>query len=292
MVLAEQFSNIGNTAAVYAGVAGVLAGFAFTALLGYLRDMSSEAEEGAVAHRSVAAALFSTLGALVISAILYAEQAGGAPDSGTAFSSVLVKGPAFGLAILGMFYATGLAATPFPHLQGMLMMARVLTGVVGPAITMIIVAAAALDISVARCTQHAGKDCAAREAALRYDQPFTLGVVLTLALVVYSLVLLIILRNPASPAAPWLTIALSTMIMAISVLTVAGSVYLGSQVGTFLLPDGAIRAILVVTALALAGASTAAIRACHYVPAVHEPSMATTTRSEHVSESQSTGRSA
>jgi hypothetical protein len=128
MAMAESGIDLGNTAGLYSQIAGVLAALAFSALLNYLRRPSPE-EESTSTYRDTTVVLFTTIGALTLCAITYGQVAGGPVDQGAAYSGFFLIGPAFCLAILGMFYAILLAARPYQHLESMMSIARVMVGV-------------------------------------------------------------------------------------------------------------------------------------------------------------------
>ena len=184
MFLADPFVNIGQTASLYSQIAGVLAGFAFTVLVTFLGRStavtgSTEAEQRAE-RGAIASVLFSTLAALIICAVLYGILAGAAPESGNAQSGLLLYGPAFSLAVLSMFYATGLAALPFEHLTAMLDVVRVLVCVSSPALSTVLVAGAANDI----CETTPGR--CVNAPALDPVHPFGFGLVLAVLVALIS----------------------------------------------------------------------------------------------------------
>lgn len=286
MDVADPFVNIGNTAGLYSQIAGVLAGFAFTGLLLYLNrtpEPSVSQDSGAVvsAHdtdldgpydtrRDVAVVLYNTLGALVICAILYGQLAGGDPDSHIAFSSVLLNGLAFSLAILGMFYATALAATPFPHLTAMVAAARFLVGTIGPTICMALIASAALDLDAARCTAQAPArgDAACRSAErITFDSPYGLALLLTGIIALISLGMLFLFRRPTARPQPWIAPVIAWIILGSAIITVGVNVYLTTQPADYLLPTSVLRVLLFVTFLVLCCFSGMTARSCHYVEA-------------------------
>src|SRR5690242_12239393 len=99
MIVAEPLNSLTTTAQMYSQIAGVLAGFAFTALLGYIR-------RDQVGSGSVTIVLFCTTATLIECAILYSILAGGQAASGNSYSGLVIIGPSFALAIASMFYST------------------------------------------------------------------------------------------------------------------------------------------------------------------------------------------
>jgi hypothetical protein len=186
MAMAESGIDLGNTAGLYSQIAGVLAALAFSALLNYLRRPSPQ-EESTSTYRDTTVVLFTTIGALILCAITYGQVAGGPIDQGAAYSGFFLIGPAFCLAILGMFYAILLAARPYQHLEAMMSIARVMVGVIGPSVSMFLVAGAANDVEVRRC---AGPNPAPADSCFAISLPFGVGLALTAAMIGGSLFLL------------------------------------------------------------------------------------------------------
>jgi hypothetical protein len=271
MLVYEPFVNIAGTAQMYSQIAGVLAGFAFTALLGFLRHGASDDDgEGGVAAthtlRSVTVVLFSSTVALIISAILYGFLAGGAPDSGNSFSLIAIDGPAFSLAILAMFYAVGLAATPYSHMDSMLSALRFVVGVVAPAIVLLLVATAVLDIYHVKCGFDEKVNACVEVAQLSPGRPFGFGVLLTAVGLTVSLVLWFRIRKLLL-IPPWMPSAAASVVLGASVVSVVAVVVLNSMPVDYLLPDGAQFALLAVTFFLLSAISAFAIWTCHPVSA-------------------------
>jgi hypothetical protein len=285
MDVADPFVNIGNTAGLYSQIAGVLAGFAFTGLLLYLNGArgeeasTQETDSGAPydTRQDVAVVLFNTLGALIICAILYGELAGGDPASGIAFSSVLLNGLAFSLAILGMFYATALAATSFAHLTAMVAAARFLVGMIGPTICMALIASAALDLDVARCTANAKSPERVEEICrgaerVTLNSPYGLALLFTILIALISLILLFWFRRSAAQSRHWIPLVIAWIILAAAIITVGVNVYLTAQPKDYLLSDVALRVMLIVTFLTLCCFSGMTAQSCHHV--VHQANRA------------------
>ncbi|WP_157979533.1 hypothetical protein [Kribbella monticola] len=268
MIANEPFVNITGTAQMYSQIAGVLAGFAFTALLGFLRNGASEEDPdgGVTANytlRSVAVVLFSTITALIISAILYGILAGGQPASGTAFSTVFIDGPAFSLAILGMFYAIGLAASPYSHMDAMLAAVRILMGVVGPAVSMLLISTAVLDIYHFKCKFTQLHNTCNDGAQFLPTRPYGLGVWLTFFGIVGSIMLCVYFRNPPSKRPPEIPAVISCIVFSTSVAAVLGVVAMTSAPAEYVLPDWLLRAALVVVFILVYTISILTMWSCH-----------------------------
>ncbi|WP_422733906.1 hypothetical protein ACN26Y_28705 [Micromonospora sp. WMMD558] len=271
------FINISATASLYSQIAGVLSGFAFTTLLSYLNRHTEEPieptpEQGAAhqllseVRRQVTIVLFNTLGALVVCAVLYGMLAGGPPDTGNSLSGIMVNGPAFGLAILGMFFATALAATPFKHLEPMLASARVLLAIVGPAIAMLLVAAASMDLFIKQCRDVAPAGPCAATSQLTLTRPYGLGVWLTVLLALIGVVALIAFRTPQSPAPAWTARAMAWLIIGVPAITVVGAIAVATMPADYLLPDPLKIVIELATFAILALFAVLAARTCHHHP--------------------------
>jgi hypothetical protein len=253
---------------MYSQIAGVLAGFAFTALLGFLRHGASEedSEGGVTANytlRSVAVVLFSTITALIISAILYGILAGGQPASGNSFSAVFIDGPAFSLAILGMFYAIGLAASQYSHMDAMLTAVRILMGVVGPAIAMLLIATAVLDIYHFTCNFDESPNTCDDGAQLLPTRPYGLGVLLTLIGLIASITLCIYFRKPPSRRPSWIPTVISFIVFGTAVAAVLGVVALTSAPADYIFPDWTLRVVLSAVFLLVSTVSILTMWSCH-----------------------------
>ncbi|GAA0955228.1 hypothetical protein GCM10009554_62520 [Kribbella koreensis] len=264
--------NIAGTAQMYSQIAGVLAGFAFTALLGFLRHgASGDDGEGGVAAshtlRSVTVVLFSTITGLIISAVMYGVLAGGGEASGNSFSAVAINGPAFSLAILAMFYAVGLAATPYSHMDAMLSAVRVVVGIIGPAISLLLVATAVLDIYHFRCNFGTIQSTCNEAAQFSPDRPFGFGLLLTTLGIAGSLALWLWFRKPPTVIPAWIPTVASFMIFGASVFSVIGGVALTSLPAEYVLPDSLLYVLLVIVFLLLYTISTLAMWSCHPVSA-------------------------
>ena len=297
MVIAGPLANISATAGLYSQLAGVLAGFAFTALLLYLSRTlgpehrhaetarlqgaaipsddavvgasSARESEGSRVDRQVTVVLLHTLGALILSALLYGVLAGFPPDSLNAFSGMLLNGPSFSLAILGMFYATALVASQFAHLAQMVSSARILLGAIGPVGAMVLIAPAALDIHLRGCLTAAGGDAARCPAAAQFaiTRPYGYGIGLTALMLVITTAALTLQRNPTRPPAGWVPRAMALGIIGTAAGTVGGNAFLATKPVSYRLPDTALFAILSATFVLLTGFGLLAARSCHHFPA-------------------------
>ncbi|MFG1867045.1 hypothetical protein [Micromonospora arborensis] len=269
------FINIGVTAGLYSQIAGVLAGFAFTTLLSYLGRQPEEIavpdqpgtapKKGSPEIRhQVTVVLFNTLGGLVVCAVLYGMLAGGSPDSANSLSGMMVNGPAFSLAILGIFFATALAATPFTHLEQMLASARVLLGIVGPTIAMLLVAGSSMDLALKGCLRTGpAEDCLASRQ-LTLTQPYGLGIGLTLLLALLGAAALIAFWRPKVPPPSWTARGMAHLIIGVPVITVVGAIAVATMPADFLLPGALQMIIEVATFVILAMFSALAARTCHH----------------------------
>ncbi|MEU8128933.1 hypothetical protein AB0B68_17090 [Micromonospora sp. NPDC049049] len=277
MLDTQPFINIGATAGLYSQIAGVLAGFAFTTLLSYLGRQPEDA--GIPAQRlprskqsqldvrqQVTVVLFNTLGGLVVCAVLYGMLAGGSPDSGNSLSGMMVNGPAFCLAILGIFFCTALVATPFTHLEPMLASARVLLGVVGPTIAMLLVAGSSMDLSLKECLGTSpAEDCRA-SSQVAFSRPYGLGIGLTLLLAFLALTALIVFWRPTVPPPSWTARAMAHLIIGVPAITVVGAIAVATMPADFLLPDALQIFIEVAAFVILALFAALAARTCHHHP--------------------------
>ncbi|WP_433308759.1 hypothetical protein ACQP0U_18710 [Micromonospora sp. CA-269861] len=277
MLDTQPFINIGATAGLYSQIAGVLAGFAFTTLLSYLGRQPEEADVPGQplgrpnqnqlgVRQQVAVVLFNTLGGLVVCAVLYGMLAGGSPDSGNSLSGMMVNGPAFCIAILGIFFGTALAATPFIHLQPMLASARILLGIVGPTIAMLLVAGASMDLSVEECLRTGpAEDCPA-SSQVTLSQPYGLGIGLTFLLALLAVAAVIACWRPKEPPSPWAARAMAHLIIGVPAITVVGAIVVATMPADYLLPDVVQIAIEVATFVILCLFAALAARTCHYHP--------------------------
>ncbi|MFD3399240.1 hypothetical protein ACFWUU_01105 [Kribbella sp. NPDC058693] len=282
MLVYEPFVNITGTAQMYSQIAGVLAGFAFTALLGFLRSGASSADgQGGVAAnytlRSVSVVLFSTMTALIISSVLYGILAGGQNDSGSSFSAVVIDGPSFSLAILSMFYAIGLAATPYAHLDAMLAAVRVIVGVVGPLVALVLVDTAVLDIYHVTCGFYATNTACHEFAQLAPSRPYGFGLTLTLIGLIISSVMLFRFRKPPAAIPMWVPKVVGFIVLGAAVLSVAGIVAMTPMQANVVPTDGFLYAILIVVHLMTLTISILAMWSCHPTSAIPNSSAAVTT---------------
>jgi hypothetical protein len=236
MSLAESGIDLGNTAGLYSQIAGVLAALAFSALLSYLRR-PEPGEESISNHRDTTVVLFTTIGALILCAITYGQVAGGPVDQGAAYSGFFLIGPAFCLAILGMFYAILLAARPYQHLESMSYAARIVVGVIGPAVSMFLVAGAANDVEIRRCT---GSNPAPADSCFAVGVPFVIGLILAAALGGGSLVLLLRTKKAVPKPLSRGPSMVGWLILGFAITTPLSAVFVASQPYDYLLPAWAL----------------------------------------------------
>jgi len=175
---ADPIIHVSSAAGIYSQVTGVLAGLAFTALIGFLGRRAGKTDD------AVAASLALTLVALVIVAVLYAVLAGGPDESGPAYLGIMIYGASFALAILSMFHSIALLASMQPGLRWTLRITRFWTSVLGPAVAMLLVSSAAIDIFYLNCL---GNSCPSTRTQLTPTKPFGLGLTLAAAIFIVSL---------------------------------------------------------------------------------------------------------
>jgi hypothetical protein len=125
-----------------------------------------------------------------------------------------------------------LAARPYQHLEAMMSVARAMVGVIGPAVSMFLVAGAANDIEIRRC---AGPNTVPADPCFAISLPFGVGLVLTAAMIAGSLLLLHRMGRAVPKAwhrgptmAGWLILGFSTA-------TPLSAVHLASQPYDYLL---------------------------------------------------------
>jgi hypothetical protein len=186
-------SHVTTAAGIYSQVAGMLAGLAFTALVAFL-GRHAQADDD-----SAAVTLMLTFVSLVVVAVLYAVLAGGPDESGPAYLGVMIYGGSFALAILSMFHSIGLLAARTAGLVWTLRAARVWTSAVGPAVAMLLVSSAALDIYYFNCGVPSGDldggltyvGCEPATSQLAPTKPFGLGLALAIGVLALSSIVLL-----------------------------------------------------------------------------------------------------
>lgn len=160
--------DIAGAASAYAAFAGVLAGFAFAALIFLLTTRQAPGvtaevpvDEPASRENHLVTALFCSFLALVISTFLYAVLSGAKQDERAAAqnaSTEVVAGVAFGIAVYGLLYAVVHLITNV-NLPRTGREARVLISLVAPPLIMTLIGQAALD--AARTNGQETHDCQA-----------------------------------------------------------------------------------------------------------------------------------
>ncbi|MEV0719355.1 hypothetical protein [Asanoa sp. NPDC050611] len=174
--LADPIVDVTEAASLYSQISGVLAAFAFAGLMAYLveGDRRRPGSESDQAERPVTVSLFLTLVSLIVVAVLYAILAGGPPDSGAGYLGIMIYGLAFALSILSMFHAITLLAERSRGLRSVTPVFRLWTSLAGPALTVLLVSSASLDVFF----KVNGKD-ASTVGQLWPIRPFGLGLALT-----------------------------------------------------------------------------------------------------------------
>jgi hypothetical protein len=172
--------DVAAAASLYSQLSGVLAGFAFAALLVFLVSSSgstSAPSEGA----AVATSLICALVALIICALLFAILAAEPAGSGRASYGLMVYGLPFGLSILSLFQALGLLMLSVDSLRGALKATQIALSIVGTTLIMGFLASASFDITQLRC----GASCTA-DPKIGLVSPLTLGALLAFCLPMLS----------------------------------------------------------------------------------------------------------
>jgi hypothetical protein len=170
--------NLATISGYYAQLTGVLAGFAFTALVVLLTPTQVDERRSTKSRdNGVLPALFAAFVALVIASLTYSVLAGDNSDEahGRAATLELIDGVPFGLAVTMLFQGITLLLKAGGIDPVVVLIGRVLAVVVAPTLTMFYISAGASDTETARDMQ-AGL-CTPAEA------PAT-GVILTWVLMV------------------------------------------------------------------------------------------------------------
>lgn len=159
--------DLASIAGNYGQMTGVLAGFAFTALVLLMTPTQAAERAGRQRHEGGAAlALFGGFVALVVVTLLYSVLAG---DDATqarprAATVELIDGLIFGLAVVSLLQGLCLLARNAALDGSTVAVARVMTVVAFPTLAMYFVAQGASDTVAARAAA-AGKGCAAQVPA-------------------------------------------------------------------------------------------------------------------------------
>jgi hypothetical protein len=240
MDIADPIVNVTTAATLYSQVAGLLAGFAFTALMVYLTRSGRDTELDAAKQRERATALSltTTLIAFVIISVLYAVLAGGPPASGAAYLGIIIYGVAFALAILSVFHALALLASSIENLQLVVRLTRVWTTVAGPTVSMLLLSSTALDIFFYR----RGKNSDAF-SQLPASKPFGFGLILTVILLAASVSVYKLFANKCFTSERWLALP-SILVLSVSLLAALAAVLLLLQPVKFKPHDALVIVIL------------------------------------------------
>ncbi len=179
MRLADPIVDVTRAAALYSQVAGLLAGFAFTALMVYLTRPIDRAERWKrkatrALENAAALSLIATVIAFVIISVLHAILAGGPKASGAGYLAIMTYGISFTLAILSVFYALALLASTRASLVQVVRLTRLTVSIIGPTISMMLLSSVALDLFF---FEH-GRDANAL-GQLAPSHPFGFGLTLT-----------------------------------------------------------------------------------------------------------------
>jgi hypothetical protein len=138
--------SIAETAALYAQTAGVLAGFAFSALVFLSRPRDGERRVGGLALTMIAAFV-----SLVISSLMWSVLAGEAAARGRATSEELANGLPFTMAIIMIFYGVSLMMGASHVIDTTaIRVSQILAAIVIPTISMFYLVVGALDIESVR----------------------------------------------------------------------------------------------------------------------------------------------
>jgi hypothetical protein len=142
MVLAadcpETGFNIAVTSGYYAQMTGLLAGFAFTAMVVLLTpvQVGERASGGKAKDNGVLLALFTAFVCLVITTLTYSVLAGETAARGRAATEELTDGLPFGLAVIMLFHGVTLLMHSGNIDHSAVLIGRVITTVVAPSLTL------------------------------------------------------------------------------------------------------------------------------------------------------------
>ncbi|MBI1352553.1 MAG: hypothetical protein GC156_15740 [Actinomycetales bacterium] len=163
-LLNDAAFDVASSAGWYSAVAGLLAGFAFVAVLLPLDHDSDQQDERQTAHAVVVfvCAFFSLLILSLTYAILAGRTAGGSVD-GVAAHEQMINGAAFGLSVLLLMFglravlgAYGRNRHVFDAARGLVL---VVTSVIGPAVVLALQFSNALDVERYRTEAGGGEAC-------------------------------------------------------------------------------------------------------------------------------------
>lgn len=241
--------DVAASAGWYSAVAGLLAGFAFVAVLLPLDHDAEEADDRQTAHAVVVfvCAFFSLLILALTYAILAGRTGGGAAD-GIAAHEQMVNGTAFGLSVLLLLFGLRAVLGAYGRNRHVFDSARSLvlavTSVLGPAVLLALQFSNALDVERFRLASDPEASC---EAA---GLPVGVWINLTVTLVAMAaLVVLVVTRRRLprwEPAPEYVAKA----VLGFTVLFVLWSSVLVPLLSTSVVASAAIEhATVVVTAL-------------------------------------------
>lgn len=234
-------TDVTQIAGFYAQMTGVLAGFAFTAMVVLLSptQVDERAEVGRK-DEQVLAALFAAFIALVVATLNYSLLAGEPPDATQrAHSMRLIDGVPFGMAAVMLFQ--GITLLLHAGRMGRLLVGtgRVFTVVIGPALAYYYLVNGTSDIATLRAAD--GSDvCEPQPAA-------PLGMILNVVLV--AVLAASTVRRLQPPRGRDLARRLSDMpavvVLTTTVLAAVASGYVGSRPPEFLLPTAMVDVYLI-----------------------------------------------
>jgi hypothetical protein len=139
--------DLSRVAAQYSTLAGVLAGFAFFALI-FLLEQRDRAEDRAEADAHIAIALLCSLLSLIVAALLYAILAGEQQAAlvGRAASEEMLSGIAFSLGVISLLYAIALLVA-HAGVEAADRPVRVILSIIGPPLALLFVIFGAEDVA-------------------------------------------------------------------------------------------------------------------------------------------------
>lgn len=196
--------DVASSAGWYSAVAGLLAGFAFVAVLLPLDHDSSEQDDRETGHAVVVfiCAFFSLLVLSLTYAILAGRTGGGAVD-GIAAHEQMINGAAFGLSVLLLLFGLRAVLGAYGSNRLIFESARrlvlVVTSVLGPLVLLSLQFSNALDVERFRAGSATGDACA--------ESGMPAGVWVNLAITVLAMLAIVLLallrrRLPRWEAAP------------------------------------------------------------------------------------------
>jgi hypothetical protein len=236
--------NLASIAVSYAQLTGVLAGFAFTALVFVLTQAQQDEVGSTRAGRGrVLLAFFSAFVALVFASLMYSVLAGDTATEahGRAAALELVDGVPFGLSAIMLFQGVTLLIQQRGMEPVVVWTGRVLTVVVAPTLTAYYIADGASDSETAR---------AAKAGFCVHGKAPTLGVVLSLVVMAILATSLIPSIRPRVPEV-WARRLQAVAPIAVLVVSIGAAVEggtLSTEAPDFTLSSSAVSLYLVGTA--------------------------------------------